>query len=50
MGAAIAAAQLVEDMRLPLAIRGGRIGLGDVERDLAIGERLEHDRRETGKA
>ena len=50
MRAAIAAAQLVEHMRLPLAVGRRGVGLGDVERDLAIGERLEHDRCEAGEA
>ena len=46
----IAAAHLVEDVRLPLAVGCRGIGLGDVKRDLAVGERLEDDRGQTGEA
>jgi hypothetical protein len=49
MAAHVAAAHLLEHIGLPLLVGRRRIGLGDVEADLAGAERLEHDRREAGE-
>ena len=41
---------MLEHARLDLLVRGGAIGLGHVERDLAGGEGIEHHRRKPGEA
>jgi hypothetical protein len=45
----VAPADLLEDVSLPLLVGRRRIGLGDVQRDLAGAERLEHDRCKGGE-
>jgi hypothetical protein len=46
----VGACKALEDGGLANGVGSGGVGLGDVERDLALGQRLEHRRRQIGEA